>query len=83
VIAVLVLAAGWSVYMLLSRISEEGGRSDADAAHTAEQILAEADALRGSRSETGPGWDGVNRLAAPTTEGVLGGFIDPKRADGK
>ncbi|HVR79649.1 MAG TPA: hypothetical protein VMS99_14805 [Acidimicrobiia bacterium] len=66
VAAVLVLVV---IYRLLMGVTAQGGASDQDAAATANQILGEADAFRGSRSSDDPAWDGHNRLAPPTQEG--------------
>lgn len=68
--AVLVLVV---IYRLLMGVTAQGGASDRDAAATADQILGEADAFRGSRSSDDAPWDGHNRLAPPTQDGGAGG----------
>ncbi len=70
VAAVLVLVV---IYRLLMGVTAQGGASDQDAAATANQILGESDAFRGSRSPDDPPWDGHNRLAPPTQDGGAGG----------
>jgi hypothetical protein len=63
------------IYRLLMGVTAQGGTSDRDAAATANQILGEADAFRGSRSSDDPPWDGHNRLAPPTQDGGAGGAV--------
>ena len=75
VTAVLVLTVIAVIYRLLIGVTAQGGASDQDAAATANQILGEADAFRGSRSPDDPPWDGHNRLAPPTQDGGAGGAI--------
>lgn len=62
---VAIVAIRW----LLLRITAQGGTSDRDAAATVEQIMAETDAFRGSRSPGDRPWDGQKRMAPPTQEG--------------
>jgi hypothetical protein len=62
---VVIIAIRW----LLLRIAAQGGTSDSDAAATVDQILAESDAFRGSRSPGDRPWDGQKRMAPPTQDG--------------
>ncbi|MGH8872239.1 MAG: hypothetical protein ACRDWS_09710 [Acidimicrobiia bacterium] len=57
-----------ATYRLLARITAQGGTSDQDATHIANQVLSQAKAFRGSRSADDPPWDGHNRLAKPTLD---------------
>lgn len=65
---VLVAGVGW-IYVLLTRVTTQGGAVDGDPTELAAQIMAEADAFRGSGSRESPPWDGVNRLGPPTQDG--------------
>jgi hypothetical protein len=62
---VAIVAIRW----LFARIAAQGGTSERDAVATANLILGEANAFRGSRSGDEPPWDGHNRLAPPTVDG--------------
>jgi len=65
------VSCGVAVSRLLDRISAKGGSSHQDATKVAAQILAEANAFRGSRSDDTTQWDGQRRLARPE-DGELG-----------
>jgi hypothetical protein len=65
----LALVAIVAIRSLLTRITAQGGTSDRDPAATVNQILAEADAFRGSRSPDDRPWDGQKRMASPTQDG--------------
>jgi hypothetical protein len=69
----LLIASGVAIYLLLFRISGKGGESNVDALDTANQILAETDAFRGSRSPGDRPWDGMKRMAPPTQDGGAAG----------
>ena len=69
VAVVAIVAIRW----LLTRIAAQGGTSDRDAAAMVDQILAEADAFRGSRSPDDRPWDGQKRMAPPTQDGGVVG----------
>ena len=68
-VAALVIVGLVAVYLLLKRITAEGGTSDRDATAIANQVLGEADAYRGSRSADDPALDGQIRIAPPTQDG--------------
>ena len=56
-----VIVSGALVWRMLGSLAERGGNSRADAAETADQVLAQADAFRVSRHTRGA-WDGRQRL---------------------
>ena len=72
IVAALVVIGLVAVYVLLIRVTSEGGASDRDASAIANQVLGEADAYRGSRSADDPPLDGQVRLAPPTQDGGFG-----------
>lgn len=72
IIGLLVFAA-LTAYLLM-RITDQGGASNRDAAETANLILGEADAYRGSRSAEDSPLDGHNRIAPPTQDGGAPGL---------
>ena len=57
---------------LINRVSEMGGTSDRTATEIADQVRAEADAYRGSRTPDDRSWDGQNRIAPPVSDGSGG-----------
>jgi hypothetical protein len=68
---VLLLAGGVSaIYILLTKVTAQGGNSTRDATEVVELVLGEANAYRGSRSPDDPPLDGENRIAPPITDGV-------------
>jgi hypothetical protein len=70
-VALGVIAGVVAIVALLRRATAQGGQSTADAQRTATQVLAEADAFRGSKSDGSAQWDGERRLARPE-DGELG-----------
>ena len=80
-VAALVVIGLVAVYLLLARITARGGTSHQDPSAVTDQVLAETDAFRGSRSANDPKWDGQNRLAEPTSEGWPLWPVAPRRHD--
>jgi hypothetical protein len=72
---VLLLAGGaFATYYLLSRLTAQGGgHSSRVATAIVDQVLGDADAYRGSRTDDPP-WDGQNRIAPPISDGLWGGW---------
>ncbi|MGH8948899.1 MAG: hypothetical protein ACRDXF_08580 [Acidimicrobiia bacterium] len=69
----LLLAGGvTAIYYLLKRVTEMGGASDRTATDIVDQVRAETDAYRGSRSPGDPPWDGQRRIAPPISDGSGG-----------
>jgi len=69
----IVVAVGVIVILyLINRVSEMGGTSDRTATEIADQVRAEADAYRGSRTPDDRPWDGQNRIAPPVSDGSGG-----------
>jgi hypothetical protein len=81
-VAALVMIGLVAVYRLLTWITARGGTSRRDATEIANQVLAEADIFRGSRSADDPEWDGQNRLARPISEGLPLWPVAPPHRDG-
>lgn len=81
-VAALVMIGLAVAYRLLTWITARGGTSKRDATEIANQVLAEADIFRGSRSADDPEWDGRLRLAKPISEGLpLWPVAPPPRDD--
>jgi hypothetical protein len=57
---------------LLNRVSEMGGTSESTATEIVDQVRAETDAYRGSRTPDDRPWDGQNRIAPPISDGSGG-----------
>ena len=68
-VLLLLAGAGLAIYYLVNRVTDMGGTSDRPAEEIADQVWAETDAYRGSRSPDDPPWDGQKRIAPPISDG--------------